>query len=70
MILICFQSHEPPVGVLVIERCTVELDLESVDFGFLLGTFDYYTVSFLNKIKKLSATLYKYPLKIYCFYDE
>nr|XP_022326682.1 type II inositol 3,4-bisphosphate 4-phosphatase-like isoform X3 [Crassostrea virginica] len=29
-------SHEPPVGVLVIERCTVELDLESVDFGFLL----------------------------------
>ena len=58
MILICFQSHEPPVGVLVIERCTVELDLESVDFGFLLGNFDYYTVSFLNlhKIKKLSAT--------------
>ncbi|XP_048772482.2 inositol polyphosphate-4-phosphatase type I A-like isoform X2 [Ostrea edulis] len=29
-------SSELPLGVLVIERCAVELDLESVDFGFLL----------------------------------
>lgn len=29
-------SSEPPLGVLVIERCTVELDLEAVDFGFLI----------------------------------